>query len=110
MSLHDHRRRINPCAEIDDLLDPWGDGPSPEPDLAALSAPEQEAHLRTIAQPWRDLERRRLGLAEPLTDEERARILRDIEVYPEQWRDALLGVLGDAIVEIAAAAAAEVRR
>jgi len=110
MSLPNYRHGINPRGETDGLSDPWGDVPTPEPDLASLSAPEQETHLLTIAQPWRDYERKRLGLAEPLTNEERTRVLRDIAVYPDRWRDVLLDLLGDQIGDIATACAQEVLR
>jgi hypothetical protein len=60
---------------------------------------EQERYLRTIGQPWRDHLRSQYGLPEPLTNDERARLLRDIVCYPDAWREALLAVLTRPIID-----------
>ena len=84
------------------------------PHLTDLPAPEQERHLRTYSQLWRDDLRRRLHLPEPLSDAERDRVLRDLACYPERWQPVLLPlllpILTRPIAEIAAAVAKEVYR
>jgi hypothetical protein len=84
------------------------------PTLSDLTPPEQERYLRTLSPVYRDWERKRYNLAEPLADDERNRILRDMACYPERWQPVLvpllLPILTGPIAEIAAAVAKEVHR
>jgi hypothetical protein len=80
------------------------------PSLADLPAPEQEEYLASCAPASRALIRRALQLPRPLSPAARASVLRDIAACPDEWRAALMHLLGEEMVEIAAAAAKEARR
>jgi hypothetical protein len=72
-------------------------------DLAGMTLPDQEAFLRTLAPDWREMERKSLGLPEPLTDAERERVLRDLAAFPDDWRPVVLSILAGPIAEIVVA-------